>query len=183
MFHYFEWSIKNIWSEYFLVNQSFWIQIYYIWQQKEGCFFLYPYIDDQKKTIFYYCFDSFKQKSFFETLLKISWIGPKTAMQIVQIPLNELSESINNLDIKIFQSIPWIGPKLAKKIILELKWNFSLSDVEKSDQDQKYFKSVVKSLKGLGYDPQRVKETLKDYPEKLNENNLTDAVKRVISQM
>jgi len=104
-------------------------------------------------------------------------------MQIVQIPLNELSESINNLDIKIFQSIPWIGPKLAKKIILELKWNFSLSDVEKSDQDQKYFKSVVKSLKGLGYDPKRVKETLKDYPEKLNENNLTDAVKRVISQM
>ena len=66
-------------------------------------------------------FDIFEQKEAFEQMLKISGVGPKTAFQIVQIPVEELARAIEQLDTKLFQSIPGIGPKLAKKIILELK--------------------------------------------------------------
>ena len=61
------------------------------------------------------------QREAFEQMLKMSGVGPKTAFQIVQIRLEELARAIEQLDTKLFQSIPGIGPKLAKKIILELK--------------------------------------------------------------
>jgi len=51
------------------------------------------------------------------------------------------------LDIKFFQSIPGIGPKSAKKILLEMKGNFDLQDVQTMDIDQKLYKDIVKSLK------------------------------------
>ena len=93
----------------------------YVGSKKEGDFFLYPYLDEQKKSVFYFAFDIFEQKEAFEQMLKISGVGPKTAFQIVQIPVEELARAIEQLDTKLFQSIPGIGPKLAKKIILELK--------------------------------------------------------------
>ncbi len=93
----------------------------YAGSKNEGDFFLYPYLDEQKKSVFYFAFDTFEQKESFEQMLKISGVGPKTAFQIVQIPVEELARAIEQLDTKLFQSIPGIGPKLAKKIILELK--------------------------------------------------------------
>lgn len=93
----------------------------YAGSKNEGDFFLYPYLDEQKKSVFYFAFDIFEQKESFEQMLKISGVGPKTAFQIVQIPVEELARAIEQLDTKLFQSIPGIGPKLAKKIILELK--------------------------------------------------------------
>jgi hypothetical protein len=52
---------------------------------------------------------------------------------------------------------------LAKKIILELKGNFQLSQASSIDVNQKLFKAVVKSLKNLGYDGQNVKAILSQY--------------------
>ena len=116
-------------------------------------------------------------------MLKVSGVGPKTAFQIAQIPIWELAEAIENLDTKLFQSIPWIGPKLAKKIILELKGNFQLSQASSIDVNQKLFKAVVKSLKNLGYDGQNVKAILSQYQWDLEKADLAEVVKWVISQL
>lgn len=183
MLHYFSWEVKRIWGDCFLTNPSFWIQALYAGNQKTWNFFIYPYFDDQRKTILYFAFDTYEQKTSFESLLKISWVGPKTAFQIVQFPANEIQEAVNTLDAKFFQSIPWIGPKLAKKIVLELKWNFQISEALDVEQDQKLFKSVAKSLQNFWFDWNRVKELLRTYPEKLTEENLPEVAKRVIAQM
>lgn len=183
MFHFFVWSLKKIKSESFLVNPHFWVQVTYAGSQKEGEFFLYPYLDEQKKSVFYFAFDSFEQKESFEKMLKISGVGPKTAFQIVQIPIDELARAIEQLDTKLFQTIPGIGPKLAKKIILELKGNFQLQEAFDIGQNQKLFKSVVKSLKNLGYDAARVKEVLASYPEPLENKDLSEVVKWVIGKL
>ena len=183
MFHYFTGVLKKIKSESFLVNPSFWIQVNYAGSKKEGDFFLYPYLDEQKKSVFYFAFDTFEQKEAFEQMLKISGVGPKTAFQIVQIPVEELAKAIEQLDTKLFQSIPGIGPKLAKKIILELKWSFKLSEAFGVEEDQKLFKAVVKSLQNLGYEQVRIKEVLKTYPHKLEKDQLTEVIKRVIKEM
>lgn len=183
MFHFFVWSLKKIKSEAFLVNPHFWVQVTYAGNQKEGEFFLYPYLDEQKKSVFYFAFDTFEQKESFEKMLKISGVGPKTAFQIVQIPIDELARAIEQLDTKLFQTIPGIGPKLAKKIILELKGNFQLQEAFDIGQNQKLFKSVVKSLKNLGYDAARVKEVLASYPEPLENKDLSEVVKWVIGKL
>lgn len=183
MFHYFTGELKKIKSECFLVNPSFWIQVTYAGSQKRGDFFLYPHIDESKKSVSYFAFDRFEEKETFEKVLKVSGVGPKTAFQLTQIPLGELSEAIENLDTKLFQSIPGIWPKLAKKIILELKGSFKLSEAFEVEQDQKLFKAVVKSLQNLGYDSARVKEVLKTYPQKLEKEQLAEVVKWVIKEM
>ena len=74
MFHYFLGEVKRLKSEIFLVNSYFGIQVAYAGGQSQGEFFLYPYLDDQKKSVFYFAFDTREQKSNFEQMLKISGV-------------------------------------------------------------------------------------------------------------
>ncbi len=183
MFHYFLWDIKTLWTQIYLVNNSFGIQVNYLWSQKKWEFFLYPYIDENKKSVFYYCFDSATQKETFEQTLKISWVWPKTAFQIVQLPRDDLQKAIKTLDAKYFQSIPWIGPKSAKKILLELKGNFDIDDIQKLDIDQKLYKSIVTSLKWFWYEAETIKKALQKYDAKITKENIPTVIKRIISNI
>lgn len=167
----------------FLINDQRGIEAIYQWSKQEGEYFLYPYLDDNKKTILYYAFDTAEQKNDFENLLKISGVGPKTAFQIAQLPKHQLNDAIKNVDAKFFQTIPGVGPKSAKKILLELKGSFDLDDVTKLDIDQKLYKDIVKSLKGFGYDTERVKTVLQTYPEKLEKEHMAKIIKRVIGNI
>jgi hypothetical protein len=65
----------------------FGVQVAYAGGQLEGEFFLYPYLDEGKKSVFYFAFDTLEQKQNFEQMLKVSGVGPKTAFQIAQIPI------------------------------------------------------------------------------------------------
>lgn len=183
MLHYFKWKAQKLWWETYLINELFGIQVAYAGGQSEGVFFLYPYLDENKKSVFYFAFDDADQKQTFEKMLKISGVWPKTAFQIVQLPRDELLNAIEKLDAKFFQSIPGIGPKLAKKIILELKDSFQLEQAFAQDQHHKIFKSVLKTLKNLGYDAQRVKDVLLRYEGNLEHADLAEVVKWVISQL
>ena len=68
----------------------------------------YPYLDDNKKTILYYAFDTASQKDVVENMLKISGVGPKTALHLVQLPVAEMQEAIRTLNVKFFQSVPGV---------------------------------------------------------------------------
>ena len=66
------------WSHIFLINDVLWIEVFYEWRAgSDWRFFLYPYRDDNRKTISYYAFDTIAQRDMFEKVLKISWIGAK----------------------------------------------------------------------------------------------------------
>ena len=67
--------------------------------------------------------------------------------------------------------------------VLELKDNVQIFEAIQVDQDQKLFKSVTKSLQNFWFESSRVKELLRNYPEKLTEENLPNVVKWVISEM
>jgi Holliday junction resolvasome RuvABC DNA-binding subunit len=183
MFHYFRWDIKMLWNKKYLINDTLGMQVNYLWSEKKWEFFLYPYIDDNKKSVFYYCFDKAEQKEMFEETLKISWVWPKTAFQIVKLPREDLQNAIKTLDAKYFQSIPWIWPKSAKKILLELKGNFDIDDLQKLDIDQKLYKSIVTSLKWFGYEADTIKKALQKYDGKITKENISTVIKRVISNI
>ncbi len=183
MFHYFKWTIRSISDKTLLINDSIGIQISYAGSQKQGEFYLYPYIDDNKKSVFYFAFDTIQQKIIFEDLLKVSWIWPKTAFQIAQLWQDSLHTAIKNYDVKFFQNIPWIWPKTAKKMLLELKWSFDFEDIQQIDIDQKLYKDIVKSLKWFGYDADKIKSCLLKYDSKISKENMWEVIKRVISQI
>jgi len=183
MLHYFKGHIEKIWSTTLLINETRGIQVTYSGPRKEGDFFLYPHLDDNKKTVLYFAFDTAEHKQLFEQLLKISGVGCKTAFLIAQYGSEELGKAVQQMDVKFFQAIPWIGPKSAKKILLELKGTINLQDLSALDIDQKLFKDIVKSLRGFGYDAERVKAALTKYEGKICKENMSEVIKRVISQI
>lgn len=183
MFHYIVGERKKIWSAEYIVTMDRGVQAFYIGEKTTGDFFLYPYHDENRKTFVYYAFDTGDQKSFFENVIKIQGIGPKTAFHIAQLPHDKLQLAIANLDTAFFQHIPGVGPKSAKKILLALKDSVSLDDIQTMDIDAKLKKNILTSLKSLGYDTDKVKKLLPSYPEKITQDNLSDVIKWVIGQM
>jgi Holliday junction resolvasome RuvABC DNA-binding subunit len=87
------------------------------------------------------------------------------------------------MDTKFFQSIPGIGPKSAKKILLELKGSIDLRQISALEMDQKLFKDIVKSLRGFGYDAEKVKTALTNYEGKITKEKMSEVMKWVISQL
>lgn len=183
MFHYFQWELKKNGKKTLLINKDWWIQVYYVGKKLAWEFFLYPYMDDNKKTILYYAFDSWEQQAVFEDLLKISGVWPKTAFQIAQLPKENVEKAIKTFDVKFFQAIPGIGPKSAKKILLELKDSFNVEDMQRLDLDQKLYKDIVKSLKWFWYDADRIKSVLQQYEWTIKKENMAEVIKWIISQM
>ncbi|GHW02352.1 Holliday junction ATP-dependent DNA helicase RuvA [candidate division SR1 bacterium] len=183
MFHYFLGKICSYGAVRMLQNDQFGIQIQYQGKKAEGEFFLYPYLDDNKKTVLYYAFDTVDQKQLFESLLKINGIGAKTALIISNYNYEDLKNAVHTMDVKFFQSIPGIGPKSAKKIILEMKGTIDLRQVSIMDMDQKLMKDIVKSLKNFGYDVESVKNILTTYDGKITKENMGEVIKWVITQL
>ncbi len=183
MFHYFQWTICLEGEKKFLINDMFGLEVYYLGTRIKGAFYLYPYLDDTKKTVMYFAFDVSEQKVVYEKLLKISGIGYKTAFQIVQMPWTDIQKALEDLDVKFFQNIPGIWPKTAKKILLELKDTFKPEDIQRMDMDQRLYKNILSSLKNFGYSAERIKTVLQQYDWKITQENLGEVIKWVIGKM
>lgn len=74
MFHIFKGQLEVHGTKNFLVNELLGIDIQYNGTQKKGTWFLFPYMDDNNKTIHYFAFDTIEQKTVFEQMMKISGI-------------------------------------------------------------------------------------------------------------
>ena len=62
------------------------------------------------------------ERSLFETLLKISGIGPRTALSIMStLSIDNLRNAVISERAEILTRVPGIGKKTAQKILLELK--------------------------------------------------------------
>ncbi len=201
MFHYFQGTIQTFGDKTYIINDYHGIQIHYhpviasendaVIQDKKAksqqlrvnSLFIYPYTDDNHKTIRYYAFDTHAQKDIFENLLKIAGIGPKTAFHIAQLDQEAMKTAIKELDVKFFQNIPGIWPKSAKKILLELKDSIKQDDLQKLAIDEKLLKKITTTLKWLGYDSKKIHHVLHKYEKPITEETLGEVVKWIIKQI
>lgn len=104
-----------------------------------------------------YGFMEYYEKELFDELIKISGIGPRTAMNIISTyNREELQGIIENDDVKSLSKVPGIGKKTAQRILLELK---GVLPVIQRERDIKY-EDVLSALVNLGYKKIDVKEVL-----------------------
>src|SRR3989344_1774104 len=69
-----------------------------------------------------YGFEDRESLNFFEMLIKISGIGPKSALNIISISsLANLKQAVSEGDLPYLTKISGIGRKTAEKIVLELR--------------------------------------------------------------
>jgi len=112
-----------------------------------------------------YGFISKKEKHFFELLIGISGIGPKSALNILSIVSSDsLVSAIRSGSTSHLVKVSGIGRKTAEKIVLELKDKLGgiSGEIEEgsaigmsSDLD------AIEALKALGYDADEAREALK----------------------
>ena len=112
-----------------------------------------------------YGFLSAEELSFFELLISVSGVGPKSALSIIDVAnLEELSAAIQESRPDLLTKASGIGRKTAERIIVELRNKVSSSRsgamVEKMDTDA----DLVEALSNLGYRREEARDALAKVP-------------------
>ena len=112
-----------------------------------------------------YGFEKRDEKEFFEALLGVSGIGPKSAINILNVAtVSDLKKAASTADTSHLIKVSGIGKKMAEKIVLELKGKFS-------DDETVSLKSeveAIEALKALGYSQKESRDALKAIPNTLH---------------
>jgi Holliday junction DNA helicase RuvA len=83
---------------------------------------LFTHTHVREDALLLYGFLSLEEKNLFVTLIGISGIGPKLAVNILShIPAGDLKRAIASADVKRLSALPGIGRKTAERLVLELK--------------------------------------------------------------
>ena len=129
---------------------------------KEGAITeFWTYLAVRETALDLYGFSTKEELSFFELLITVSGIGPKSAMGILSIAtLPNLRHAIATGDTSHLTKVSGIGKKNAEKIVIELKDKLvglatDLSSSVSGDVD------ALEALKSLGYGEREVREALK----------------------
>ena len=89
---------------------------------EDGEVSLFTHTHVREDALLLYGFLTLEEKELFVTLISISGIGPKLAVNVLShIPVSELKIAITSGDIKRLSGLPGIGKKTAERLVLELK--------------------------------------------------------------
>lgn len=102
---------------------------------------------------------------FFERLLKINGVGPKTALDLLEQPIAEIQKTIEAADAKKLAQTPGVGPKTAARIVLELRGKLT----DPADKPMKKNSEIVAALESLGFKKKEINEKLADLPTEISE--------------
>ena len=120
---------------------------------------LFTYLAVRENALDLYGFLSEEDRSFFELLLSVSGIGPKTALSILSLaPGEALKSAVAAGDTSYLTSVSGIGRKSAEKIVLELK--DKLRDLKDSHGGHAHDSDTVEALKALGYSVKEAREAV-----------------------
>jgi Holliday junction DNA helicase RuvA len=102
-----------------------------------------------------YGFVDSSERDFFNALINVQGIGPKTALAIVgNITISDLSIALQKKDVLSLCKVPGIGKKTAERLLIELKdlsLHFPHSPLKKDDPSSKLSKDAISALMNLGY--------------------------------
>lgn len=86
---------------------------------------LYTSFQVREDTQALYGFCSSAERDLFEALLRISGVGGRTALAILDLPRDRIVTAIAAGDSAVLQQVPGVGAKTAGRIVLELKDRFA----------------------------------------------------------
>lgn len=120
-----------------------------------------------------YGFPEKDELNFFELLISISGIGPKTALGILNVSsVSNIRKAVSTGDTSHLTKVSGVGKKIADKIVLELKGKFGAE--EESGISLRDEVDALEALKALGYGHKEAREALKSVDQ-----SVTDTGERV----
>lgn len=118
-----------------------------------------------------YGFQAEEELAFFELLLSVSGIGPKSALSILDIASVEtLRSAIAAGNASYLTTVSGIGKKTAEKIVLELKDKVKKlagdsAGVLRGDQE------ALEAMRSLGYSAAEARDALRAVPQEIESGN------------
>jgi Holliday junction DNA helicase RuvA len=125
---------------------------------------LWTYLAVRETALDLYGFLSLAELNFFELLITISGIGPKTALGILNsASVHSLETAIQTGDTSHLTKVSGIGKKVADKIVMELKDKVSkVAHTPESKTEMKSDSDALEALKSLGYSQNEARDALKE---------------------
>lgn len=122
---------------------------------------LWTYLAVRETALDLYGFPDKESLDFFEMLLDVPGIGPKSAMSVLGVAgISTLRSAISSNDHAYLTKLSGIGKRTAEKIVLELRDKLGTSTEEGSTQNREESDSID-ALKSLGYSEREAREALK----------------------
>jgi len=133
----------------------------------------WTYLAVRENALDLYGFSSLSELNFFELLITISGIGPKTALGILNAaPVSTLLTAVQTGETSHLTKISGIGKKVAEKIVLELKDKVEkFTHTEESKSAMKNDSDALEALKSLGYSQNEARDVLKELPKTITKTN------------
>jgi Holliday junction DNA helicase RuvA len=133
-----------------------------------------------------YGFRTIGEMEFFELLLTISGIGPKSALGVLSIAsVEDVKESILRGDPDLLTKVSGIGRKTAERVVLELREKIGKLEPGIGSQESGIGSmgsgDEIDALMALGYSMQQARESLKRVDEKIKDSGerIREALKRM----
>jgi Holliday junction DNA helicase RuvA len=111
-----------------------------------------------------YGFETESEMVFFEMLLSVSGIGPKSALGILDIAsIDTLRSAISSGNATYLTSFSGIGKKTAEKIVLELRDKVGAS-APATDASLRGDEDALEAMRALGYSATEARDALRKVP-------------------
>ena len=111
-----------------------------------------------------YGFGSATERGAFRELIKVSGIGPRTALAVLSgMSVAELAQAITLQETGRLNKVPGIGKKTAERLLLELKGKLG-ADLGASVPSNDHSIDIARALAALGYNEKEANLALKSVP-------------------
>lgn len=148
---------------------------------KEGLVSLFTHLFVREHSMDLYGFIEQEEIDFFEMLITVSGVGPKSALAILSITdVIGLRRAIVSGDTAYLTKVSGIGKKNAQKIIIELEEKVgALGELEPGAQSSDV--DLLEALTSLGYTTREARDTIKHIPVKYE--GTTKRLKEALKQL
>lgn len=131
---------------------------------------LWTYLAVRENSEDLYGFPAKKDRDFFELLIGVSGIGPKTALNILSLVASDtLANAVRTGSTGHLVKVSGIGRKTAEKIVLELKDKLGGFGGNSEDTAISSDSDTLDALRALGYDAEDAREALKKIDKNISD--------------
>lgn len=124
-----------------------------------------------------YGFDTKEQLHYFELLLTVPSVGPKTALGILEIaPPRVLEQAVAGHDVTLLTKVSGVGKKTAERILVELQGKVKAKHV--GGISGAIQQETVEALMSIGFSPAQAREAVRRLPKEVT--TVEEAVRAVL---
>lgn len=143
---------------------------------------VYTYQHVREQSLELFGFLNNDTKKFFELMISVSGIGPRSALLILDVaPLESLVGSIMQGDASYLTSVSGIGKKTAEKVVLETRDKVGKLGIEGDTRNVGGDSDALAALQALGYTLMQAREVLKQVPDTATTTN--EKIKFALKQL